>query len=137
MHGWIDRSLGAHLPTRLTPRPGCSTTQAAPQSTRAPPSEMAKSRLRGRVCSPPPEEANWAGMNATWPVQDILLLFFVRARINHPFITSAHSRYPHYCKTIARLLRHIHPPSPTLPLYATHHRILVMTISCKGRLTAG
>ena len=69
-----------------------------------------------------------------WPIQDIRSLVFVCARINHPFINSAHSRYPHYCITIARLLRHIHPPS-TLPLYATHHRILVMTISCKGLVT--
>jgi len=30
--------------------------------------------------------------------------------------------YPHYCNTIARLLRDIF--SPTLPLYAVHHTIL-------------
>jgi len=44
---------------------------------------------------------------ASSPVQDILSLVFVCARINHPFITPAHSHYPHYFNTIARLLRHI------------------------------
>jgi len=31
----------------------------------------------------------------------------VFARIKHPFITQAHSHYPHYCNTSGRLLRHI------------------------------
>jgi len=49
----------------------------------------------------------------TWPKQDILSLVFVCARINQPFITPAHSHYPHYCITTARLLRHIYtPPDP-------------------------
>ena len=42
-----------------------------------------------------------------WPIQDILLLNFVRERIYHPCINPAHLHYPHYCSTIARLLRHI------------------------------
>ena len=47
------------------------------------------------------------GGAAGWPIQDIRLLVFVCARINHPFITSAHLHYPHYCNAIARLLRNI------------------------------
>jgi len=50
--------------------------------------------------------------NISWPKRDIVLLVFVCTRINHPFITSAHSHYPHYCNTIARLLRHIYTPPP-------------------------
>jgi len=30
----------------------------------------------------------------------------------------------------------IYVPPPTLPLYAIHHAILVMTISCKGKVAA-
>ena len=42
-------------------------------------------------------------------LQDILLLVFVCARINHLFITPAHLHYPHYCNTYARLLCNIRP----------------------------
>ena len=42
---------------------------------------------------------------APWPIKDLLLLGFVCAGINHPIVTPAHLHYPHYCKTIARLLR--------------------------------
>jgi len=43
-----------------------------------------------------------------------------------------------YCNTIARPLRNIRPPLPAPPLYAIHHTILAMAISCKGlRLTRG
>ena len=45
-----------------------------------------------------------------WPIQDMISHVFVCARINHPFIYPAHSHYPHYCNTIARLLRHVYPP---------------------------
>jgi len=45
-----------------------------------------------------------------WPIQDIISLVCVYARIHYPFIAPAHSHYPHYCNTIARLLRHIYPP---------------------------
>jgi len=35
------------------------------------------------------------------------LLVVVCARINPPCVNPAHSHNPHYCSTIARLLRHI------------------------------
>ena len=44
-------------------------------------------------------------LHLLWPIQDTLLLLFVCARVNHPFITPACLHYPHYCNTIARLLR--------------------------------
>jgi len=37
----------------------------------------------------------------------------------------------YYCVTFAQDMT----PPPTLPLYAIHHTILVMTISCKGEST--
>ena len=48
--------------------------------------------------------------SSSGPIQDILALVCVCARINHHFITPAHSHYHHYCNTIARLLRYIYPP---------------------------
>ena len=54
------------------------------------------------------------------------------ARINHPFIVPPICNAPIMGNTaIARLLRSIHP-APTPLVYATHHTILVMAISCKG-----
>ena len=69
---------------------------------------------------------------ATWPLQDILVLRVVCARINCPFILPARLHCPHCCNTIARLLGNIRPPPSNSFLYATHHTILVITISCKG-----
>jgi len=67
-----------------------------------------------------------------WPLQDIVLLRGFCARINHPFIATFHLHCPHYCNTIAPLLRNIRrPPDPLV--YAIHHTILVMAISCKGQ----
>ena len=43
----------------------------------------------------------------SWPIQDIISLVFVCARINHPFITPAHLHYPHYCNAYTRLLCNI------------------------------
>jgi len=66
-----------------------------------------------------------------WPIQEILSLVCVCARINHPFITPPIS----VAHTTALLLHDffaIYDPPQTLPLYAIHHTILVMTISCKG-----
>jgi len=40
----------------------------------------------------------------------IFLKKIVYARIQHPFITPAHLHHPHYCNTIARLLRPSDPP---------------------------
>jgi len=41
-----------------------------------------------------------------------------------------------YCNTISRLLRNIRFPPPNPHLYAIHHTILVMAISCRGRSAA-
>jgi len=48
------------------------------------------------------------GIPQVRPLNDLLSLVFLCARINHPFITHLH--YPHYCNTIARRLRNIDPP---------------------------
>jgi len=57
----------------------------------APPSEMppprySRSSLRLRALPHPP----WCCGCSPWPIQDILSLVFVCARINHPFIIPAH-----------------------------------------------
>jgi len=67
-----------------------------------------------------------------WPLQDILSLGGVRARFNHPVIPRARLHCPPWCNTIAQLLGSI-PPPPTSRVYAIHHTILVITISCKGQ----
>jgi len=46
----------------------------------------------------------------------------------------SHPQSLHYCNTIARLLSNIRPPPPTYRVYAIHHTILAMTISCKGQV---
>ena len=62
------------------------------------------------------------------------LLRVVRARINRPFFRTAHLHCPHWCNTIARRLGKIRPPTTCL-VYAIHHTILAMTISCTGQDT--
>ena len=53
-------------------------------------------------------------------------------RLNHLFIAHPHLHCPHYCNTIARLLRNRrHPPTPLWN--AIQHTILMMTISCEGQ----
>jgi len=47
---------------------------------------------------------------SAWPLQDVLLLLVVCARINRPFILPAHLHCPHCRNTIARLLGNIRPP---------------------------
>jgi len=72
---------------------------------------------------------------AHWPLQDIVLLRGFCARIMHLCIAPFHLHCPHYCNSIARLLRNIRRP-PDSPFVAIHHIILVMAISCKGQLAA-
>jgi len=50
---------------------------------------------------------NWGSKR---PLQDIVVLRGFCARINHLFIASSHLHCPHYCNTIARLLRNIRRP---------------------------
>jgi len=45
-----------------------------------------------------------------WPLQDIVLLLVVCARINRSFILPDRLHCPHGCNTIARLLGNIRPP---------------------------
>ena len=51
-------------------------------------------------------------------IYNIFFSFFLSARINHPFITPAQCHYPHYCNTIARLVRNVWPPPD--PLLTCH-----------------
>jgi len=68
-----------------------------------------------------------------WPLHDIVSLRGFCARVNHPFIP------PPTCiaRTIAILL-HVHcaiyDALPTPLVYAIHHTILPMAISCKGQI---
>ena len=60
-----------------------------------------------------------------WPLQDIVLLLVVCARVNHHYILPARLHCSHFCNT---------NDSPSTSLwYAIHHTILVITISCKGQ----
>jgi len=62
-----------------------------------------------------------AGDNTAWPSQDILLLRFVCARINRPFVPPADLHCPHCCNTIiARLLESIRPPFDLPCICHTH-----------------
>ena len=57
-----------------------------------------------------------------WPIQDMRLLVCVCARINHPLDAPAHSHYPHYCNTSARLLRNVwHPPDPPFLCHTSYN----------------
>jgi len=67
-------------------------------------------------------------LGSTWPLQDIILLLIVCARVNRPFILPARLHCPHCCNTLARLLGNIRPPSTSL-WYAIHHTTLVITIA--------
>jgi len=58
-----------------------------------------------------------------WPLQDILLLRGFCARINHPSIAPSYLHCPHYCNTIARLLRNIRRPSDPPFVCHTKHNI--------------
>jgi len=67
-------------------------------------------------------------------VQDIVSLQSFSVRVHHPVIALLHLQSPPDCNTIVRPLRNIygHLPTPP-PVYAIHHIILVMAISCKGQ----
>jgi len=82
----------------------------------------------------------WRGAGTipvSWPIQDILSLVFVCARIDYPWINPAHSHYPHYTAILLGDFCGIYILPPTLPLYAIHRTILVMTILCKGQVESG
>jgi len=72
-----------------------------------------------------------------WPLQDIVSLHSFSVGVHHPLIAP-----PPTCNAyrVAILLHDycaIYPPPPTPLVYAVHHRILVMAISCKGQVQEG
>jgi len=59
---------------------------------------------------------------STWPSQDIVSLCSLHVGIHHALIAPSHLHCPHYCKTIARLLRKIRrPPDPPLVCYTLYN----------------
>ena len=68
-----------------------------------------------------------------WPAHGICLLIVVYVRTNRPNILLARLHCLHCCNTNARLLSNTRPPHPTPLVYAIHHAVLVMAISCKGQ----
>ena len=54
-------------------------------------------------------DAKWRQPFTYWPLQDILLLLVVCARISRSYILSARLHCPHCCNTIACLLDSILP----------------------------
>jgi len=75
----------------------------------------------------------WSSM-VHWPLQDNRLFRGCRECSNHPFIPPRPPALPtlvqYYCTTIGQYTT----PPPTSRLYAIHHTILVITISCKGQM---
>ena len=55
--------------------------------------------------------------------------------VNHPFIAPPHLQSLPYSNSIARPSCNIRPPTDPL-LYAIHHTVLAMAISCKGQRAA-
>jgi len=76
-------------------------------------------------------------LTGLWPLQDIVLLLYVCARINRPFFLPARLHCPYCFNTIARLLLHVYwaiynpPPEPLV--YAIHHTTLAIAISVKDQ----
>jgi len=73
-------------------------------------------------------------LNTPLAVTGYSLLRIVCARIHRPFILRPPCIAHTVAIRIARLLGNIRPPSTSL-LYAIHHTILVITISCTGQTT--
>jgi len=64
------------------------------------------------------------------------ILFYFKTLLWESIILSlppSHLQSLPYCNTIARPLRNIRPTPATLLLYAIHHTLLVMAISCEGQ----
>ena len=57
------------------------------------------------ICTIPPRPSFFVFHTLTWPLPDIVLLGDSCARTNHPFMAPSHLHCPHYCNTIACLLR--------------------------------
>jgi len=74
----------------------------------------------------------WWVVSIRLPVSLHKILLTSRLLYTNKF-SSYHLHCWNYCNTIARLLRKIRRPPPTPFVYAIHHTILVMAISCKGQ----
>jgi len=104
------RSLGDSPAPALAPSPAALATPLAPPTSRPRPTPGSARRtavtldaLRLLLV----RLGLGKGEDTGWPIQDILSLFCVCVRINHPFTTPANS-HSHYCNTIARILRHMY-----------------------------
>ena len=71
-----------------------------------------------------------------WPLQDIVLLQSLIVGVRHHFIAPLPPRNAYHIAIPLHAHCEIYAPPPTLPLYAMHHTILVMTMSCKGQDTS-
>jgi len=81
------------------------------------------------------KETDSHGRTAAWPLQGIRSIESFRALVHHPFIA------PSICiaHTMAMLLHDscaMYDPHPTPLVYAIHHIILAVAISCKGQTSA-
>jgi len=65
-----------------------------------------------------------------WPLQDIILLLVVCARINRPFAPPPPA-LPILLQCYCPIIEQYTTPPPNSRLYPIHHAILVITISCK------
>jgi len=68
-----------------------------------------------------------------WPIQDILCLVCVcknQSSLYDPRPVALPTLLQYYYATFAQYMT----PPPTFTLYAIYHTILVMTISCKGKV---
>jgi len=68
-----------------------------------------------------------------WPLQDIRLLRGCCARINHPFTPPRPPALPTLVQYSCTIIGQYTTPLPTSRLYAIHHAILVIAISCEGQ----
>jgi len=71
----------------------------------------------------------------TWPLQDILSLRGCCAQINNPVTPPRRPALPTLVQYYCTIIGQCTTPLPTSRLYAIHHTILVIPISCEGQLT--
>jgi len=132
-------SLSNSIPFRMLFKLRAS---AIPHSPRPYPSACHSQLLR--TLSHPPQQCAMGGVilksrntftseTEPSPLQVILLLRVLCARINRPSIPPANLHCAHCCNTIARLLGNIPPPPSTSLVCAIHHTILAITISCEAK----
>jgi len=69
----------------------------------------------------------------TWPLQEIRSRRGCCARINHHFIPPRPPALPTLLQYYCTFIGQYKTPLPTSCLYAIHHTVLVITISCEGQ----